>query len=493
MPSLRIRVSTIAIAVLASSALGGFAATFAAAAPADPCSAAYPSFGVGNWPPACWRPYADTSPFNVPIPPNPRLNPRSAQIVQRLLEQGPPTAARAGISQSGGDFGKPLYWARTTDPLVTVHGSAPVEGDRIRVPSGARPADGGDAHMTIIQPDGWEYDFWRAQAPAGGALNVETGRKMRVDGDGFGNGVVAARFGNLAGRVRAQEMEGGLINHALEIAVVCTSGRYVWPSVTAGSKCSNTTDAPSLGDRFQLALSDAQIAAMPVPSWKKTILRALAHYGAYVGEQSSHWSLFGFESGATYTSFGIPDEVAVFAQRSGIRQSSDGVYYFRMDDIDWARYMRVVDSSVARTAPASTLGALLLRRLSVKPRRFRAARGGHSARRKRARRGAAIRYRLSAPASVTFAIARVAKGRKVRGHCRRPSRNNRRGRRCSRALSVGSFSAGGVRGLNRTPFSGRLGRKRLRSGAYRLTAVAVDATGVRSKPKRAGFRVLRSR
>jgi hypothetical protein len=86
MPNLRIRVSTIAIAVLASGALGGLVATPVAAALNDPCSAAYPNFGVGNWPPGCWRPYADTSPFNVPIPPNPKLNPRSAQIVKRLVE-----------------------------------------------------------------------------------------------------------------------------------------------------------------------------------------------------------------------------------------------------------------------------------------------------------------------------------------------------------------------------------------------------------------------
>jgi len=494
MPNPRIRVSTIAIAVLAAGVLGGASVTPVAAAPADPCSAAYPGFGVGNWPPACWRPYSNTSPFNVPIPPNPKLNPRSAQIVQRLLERGPPVPERAGISQSGEDFDKPLYWARTTDPLLTVHGSAPVEGDRIHVPTGAKPAGGDDAHMTIVQPDGWEYIFWRASAPAGGVLNVETGRKMRVDGDGFGNGVVAARFGNLAGRVRVQEMEGGVINHALVMALPCTSGRYVWPSVTAGSKCANPTDAPSLGDRFQLALSDSQINAMPVPSWKKTILRALGHYGAYVGEQGAHWSLLGFESGASYTSFGVPDQLVAFAQKAGISQSSDGIYYFKMDGVDWARYLRVVDPSVARTAPpVSTLGRVRLWRLSVKPRRFRAVRGGRTARRKRARRGAAIRYRLSAPGSVTFTILRMARGRKVGGDCRRPSRRNRRGRRCRRQLGVGSFSASAVRGLNRTPFSGRLGRKRLRPGAYRVRAVAVNATGLRSIPKRAGFRVLRRR
>jgi hypothetical protein len=461
MPNQRSRVITIAVAALASGAVGALTAAPAAAAPADPCSAAYSGFGVGSWPPACWRAYAPTSPFNVPIPPNPKLNPRSAQIVRRLLEPGPPAPERAGVP-SDEDYGKPLYWARPTDPIVTVHGSAPVEGDRIRVPAGAKPAGADDAHLTVVQPDGWEYDFWHANAPSGGVLNVEVGRKMRVDGDGLGNGVVAARFGALAGRVRAQEMAGGLINHALVLAVECTSGRYVWPSAKAGSRCADPIDAPSLGDRFQLALSDAQIDALPVPAWKKTILRALAHYGAYVGEETSRWSMFGFESGATYTSFGLPDQLVTFAQRAGISRSSDGIYYFKMSDVDWTRHLRVVDPSVARTAPAAAFGQLRLRRLSAKPRR-------------RHGRRILIRYRLSARASVTFAIARRKAGR---------SRRYR---------AVGNFSASARRGLNRTPLPRRLGRKRLRPGAYRVTAVAVAATGSRSSPKRAGFRILRRR
>ena len=38
-------------------------------APGDPDE----GFGVGNWPPADWRPYADDSPFNQVLPRDPRL------------------------------------------------------------------------------------------------------------------------------------------------------------------------------------------------------------------------------------------------------------------------------------------------------------------------------------------------------------------------------------------------------------------------------------
>jgi hypothetical protein len=38
------------------------------------------------FPGACWRPFADTSPFNTPLPANPQLAPGSGAIVRRMLE-----------------------------------------------------------------------------------------------------------------------------------------------------------------------------------------------------------------------------------------------------------------------------------------------------------------------------------------------------------------------------------------------------------------------
>ena len=294
----------------------------AQAAPQDPCAPAFGSFSAGNWPPACWRPYSDASPFNVRVPPNPTLNPRSAQIVQRLVGFGPPTPERAGIADGGDDFGKPVYFAQPSDPVVTLNGSgsSPIDGERIHVPAGARPASGGDAHMTIVQANGWEYDLYRAQEPSGGVLNYSSGRKIRIDGDGLNSAATASRFGNLAGKVTEPELRAGVINHALVMTVNCTSGSFVWPAAKTDSRCSDPTDAPPMGAHFWLAMSDGQINALPVPAWKKTILRAAAHYGAFVGDStSSPWSLLGFWSGTSYTSFGVADPMVAFAQSVGIK------------------------------------------------------------------------------------------------------------------------------------------------------------------------------
>ena len=465
----------------------------AQAAPQDPCAPAFGSFSAGNWPPACWRPYSDASPFNVRVPPNPTLNPRSAQIVQRLVGFGPPTPERAGIADGGNDFGKPVYFAQPSDPVVTLNGSgsSPIDGERIHVPAGARPASGGDAHMTIVQSNGWEYDLYRAQEPSGGVLNYNSGRKIRIDGDGLNSAATASRFGNLAGKVTEPELRAGVINHALVMTVNCTSGSFVWPAAKTDSRCSDPTDAPPMGAHFWLAMSDGQINALPVPAWKKTILRAAAHYGAFVGDStSSPWSLLGFWSGTSYTSFGVADPMVAFAQSVGIK-SSGGIYYFPIDGgVDWASNLRVLDPSVARNGVPSSASALRLWAVSVKPRRFRATSSSASVAR-RARKGARVRFRLSRAATVTVAVLRATRGRRAGGRCRKATRGNRRGRPCTRYSGVGNLSFNGKRGLNRPRFSGRVKRKRLRAGRYRLVAVASDATGARSLSKRTGFRVVR--
>ncbi len=102
------------------------------------------------------------------------------------------------------------------------------------------------------------------------------------------------------------------------------------------------------------------------------------------------------------------------------------------------------------TAPA-------LRRLKLSRSRFAAARRGASI--SKLRVGTVLRFALSESAVVRFRVAR-------RG-ARRPLK--------------GSFSRRGRAGTNRARFSGRLRRRALRPGHYRLQLTATDAAGNRSR------------
>jgi hypothetical protein len=316
------------------------------------------TFGAGGWPTACWRPYADSSPFNRPIPANPRLVANSSDMVRRILGMGP-IADMTVAPDTPSDWYHPTYYNRGTDPLYTVHCvkySCEIEGMQVRIPAQARPAGGGDAHMTIVdQATGWEWDFWQTQArPAGGGtLNISAGGRTLIAGDGLGSDGNAGQWGLMGGIIRAQEMQAGRIDHALFMMVGCTRRAYVYPAQGLAATCADQTNAPADGQRLQLAMSEPEIDALPVPAWKKTILKALARYGAYVGDTGGNEAFgFEFESGSTYTAFGYQDPMVAVAkaQTSGV-SSSNGKWYFDLaGGVDWASKLRVLDPCVSAGA-----------------------------------------------------------------------------------------------------------------------------------------------
>jgi hypothetical protein len=226
---------------------------------------------------------------------------------------------------------------------------------QIRVPDAARPAAGGDGHMTVVdQAGGWEYDLYkvRSKPAGGGTLEFRWGGRTRIDGDGLGSAATAADFGNLAGIIRAPELAAGHIDHALFFVASCDAGRYVYPADKGGRSCAvlgqPTSDAPPMGARLQLAMTPAQIDALPVPAWKKTILRAMATYGMIMGDTGGgSWGIEA-ESGSTYTSFGYPDPLVGFAQANNWTPYY-GTYVANLrSDVDWARYLRVIDPCVSQ-------------------------------------------------------------------------------------------------------------------------------------------------
>ena len=95
---------------------------------------------------------------------------------------------------------------------------------------------------------------------------------------------------------------------------------------------------------------------------------------------------------------------------------------------------------------------------------------------------------LSEAASVSVRFERKLPGRRKAGRCAKPRRGSR-GRRCVRFASLGSQSRSAVRGANRLAIGGKLGKRTLPAGEYRLTIVATDAAGNASKPIRRTLRV----
>ena len=115
-----------------------------------------------------------------------------------------------------------------------------------------------------------------------------------------------------------------------------------------------------------------------------------------------------------------------------------------------------------------TDSAPVLSRFRLVPRRFLVARRPRSSARRRG--GTQIRFRLSESARVKLTVQRRRRGHWVR---------------------AGRFAVQGKAGPNRRRWSGRLHRKALRPGRYRMLATATDAAGQKSARARVRFRIRR--
>jgi hypothetical protein len=232
----------------------------------------------------------------------------------------------------------------------------------VRIPAAARAAGGSDGHLAVLdQSSGWEYDFWqvREKPGDGGVLTVSWGGRTPIAGDGLRGGATASNYGLAAGVIRAAELEAGRIDHALAIVVDCTSDGYVYPADKTAQVCADPADAPANGQLLWLDMSSAEIEELPVADWKKTILRAMSTYGAYVEDTGDNVGIaFQIESGSSFTSFGVPDPMVDFARRQTEDVTREGrTWVFDMaSDVDWPGRLRVLDPCVAAGNCSSSCG-----------------------------------------------------------------------------------------------------------------------------------------
>lgn len=105
--------------------------------------------------------------------------------------------------------------------------------------------------------------------------------------------------------------------------------------------------------------------------------------------------------------------------------------------------------------------------------------------------GTSFRFTLSERATVRFTIEKVLAGRRSGARCVKPTRKLAKRKRCDRYGAGASLTRRSLAtGARSVAFSGRIGRKRLTAGRYRLTVLATDPAGNRSAVRRTTFTVV---
>jgi hypothetical protein len=323
----------------------------------SPCMPAYGNFAPGVWPTACYRPYADNSPFNTPLPlgldPKTLFDPNSSAIVNRIVNErwyaqlDPPRIAGNLLAPADHHGGWPTYYPRLTDPVYRIvectefsPPDCPIKNMKLHLTPGAerqggtKVGAGADRHMaTIDQENAWEYDFYHFGGVAGGIAAVPPaqgpfevpigwGGRTRIDGDGLNSGATASGFANLAGEFRVEElnravMAKGELHHAMTIVLNCGDNETVYPALdNPGYLCSRLTNrdtgqplsnvnAPLMGARLTLDVTYANQILPALPAWQQAIVRAMVKYGMFMNDTGT---AFAFdvqnESGNQYVSVG---------------------------------------------------------------------------------------------------------------------------------------------------------------------------------------------
>jgi hypothetical protein len=184
--------------------------------------------------------------------------------------------------------------------------------------------------------------------------------------------------------------------------------------------------------------------------------------------------------------------VATSAPVSSLTAGSHSVVATYSGDADFLGSAAPAVTQVVNAPPPGPNPPIVpaVERMTIAPTAFAAASSGPSAAARRST-GAKVTYTLNEAASVRFTVAAMRPGRRgSNGRCVKPTKKNRRARACTRLVTLrGSFTRSGQLGRNSFRFTGRLARRKLAPGRYKLIATP-SAGGQAGNPTRASFRIV---
>jgi hypothetical protein len=154
-----------------------------------------------------------------------------------------------------------------------------------------RAKEQGDRHVLVVDPvNRMLYEFWQGrkgdkgwEASCEATFDLKT-NKLRPDGWTSSD---AAGLPIFPAVVRFDEVERGMVEHAMRFTVQKTRRAYVYPATHFASN-SNDMNRPRMGERFRLR-QDYDISGFS--PHVQAILKGLKKYGMFVADNGGDWRL----------------------------------------------------------------------------------------------------------------------------------------------------------------------------------------------------------
>ncbi len=149
----------------------------------------------------------------------------------------------------------------------------------------------GDRHMLVVDPTkGMLYEFYQGRKTGTGWTATQSSifdlnsNKLRPDG---WTSTDAAGLPIFPSVVRYDEVERGMVDHAMRFTIRNSRRAYVYP---ATHQASSKTDVnlPRMGERFRLR-QDFEISGFSPHA--RAILKGLKKYGMFVADNGGDWRL----------------------------------------------------------------------------------------------------------------------------------------------------------------------------------------------------------
>ena len=263
-----------------------------------------------------FRPFSETSPWNTPIPTNAPTDPDSEKMIAMLSAKG--TQLSANLKKwtvpvfAIDAFRSPHLNVRTTSdclsPRVDPDGDNLAQG--IPIPDDVWPDPSDDGHLSLIDTNKhecWDYSrFVRISSTKVTASRIDVwdlnGSGYRVPFTGTNWWTCGARGSGtplLGGLVRPEEVQAGVIRHAL--AFGCPVNRRSRSPDTKEELCSppaERTDGEGIGAQYipegaRLQLDPAlDLQTLNLSKAALVVARALQVYGMYDVDNAATCSLY---------------------------------------------------------------------------------------------------------------------------------------------------------------------------------------------------------